>query len=209
MHKYLIAFFSLALLLIGLLPAAAQSSSTGITEPRARSGAPVTVTFKNIPPDEIGIVNGTYTVNRSDGTIAVPYLNAPVRVVGKTAREIENLLRSLYISQQIFSQPIIAVSVFAQEEQAEMLRRYIEISGYVAAKKNLVYREGITLSEAILECGDITDYGSRYIQVTRGGKTQRYDYFSAKDRAVQLHPKDKVYVPARGAFESRPRQILP
>ncbi len=201
---------SISLLLLSLflllcsVPAGAQGP-----EPRARAGSSVTVTFKNIPAEDTGTVSGEYNINRVDGTIAMPYLEAPVRVAGKTQREIETLLRSLYVSQKIYSQPIVSVLVVSQDDLAEMRKRYIEVSGYVGSKQNLPYREGITLSEAILACGDITDYGSRHIQVTRNGRTQTYDYFSARDRSIELHPKDKVYVRARGAFETRPRSIGP
>ncbi len=199
-HLFLLLLGAVMFLLAS--PAEAQGP-----EPRARVGSSVTVTFKNIPAEDVANVNGDYNINRADGTIAMPYLESPVRVAGKTQREIENLLRSLYVSQKIYSQPIISVQVMAQADLEEMRKRYIEVSGYVTSKKNLPYREGITLSEAILECGDITDYGSRYIQVTRNGRTQTYDYFSARDRGIELHPKDKVYVRARGAFESRPSRI--
>ncbi len=199
-------FFLLASVLMFLLSSPAGAQAAG-TEPRAREGSTVTVTFKNIPAEDAGTVNGDYTVNRADGTIAMPYLSSPVRVAGKTSRDIENMLRGLYVNQQIYSQPIISVSVLSTAEIEEMRKRYIEVSGYVAQKKNLPYRDGITLSEAILDCGDITDYGSRYIQVTRNGRVQTYDYFSARDRSIKLHPQDKVYVRSRGAFESRPRSI--
>ncbi len=201
--KYFYLLASLVMFLLSF-PAGAQGPGA---EPRAREGSTVTVTFKNIPADDSGNVNGTYTVNRADGTISMPYLTSPLRVAGKTSRDIENLLRGLYVNQQIYSQPIVSVSVVDDAELAEMRKRYIEVSGYVASKKNLPYRDGITLSEAILDCGDITDYGSRYIQVTRGGRVQTYDYFSARDRSIKLHPKDKIYVRARGAFEARPSSI--
>ncbi len=204
MMKHAILLLLSLLVLFLASPAGAQGP-----EPRARIGSSVTVTFKNIPAEDVGVVNGEYNIDRADGTIALPYLSSPVKVAGKTQREIENLLRTLYVSQKIYSQPIVSVQVLDQEALNDIRKRYIEVSGYVQAKKNLPYREGITLSEAILECGDITDYGSRYIQVTRNGKTQTYDYFSARDRAIELHPKDKIYVKARGAFETRPKQIGP
>ncbi len=199
-------FFLLASLVMFLLASPSQGQGAGV-EPRAREGSTVTITFKNIPAEDTGNVNGEYQVSRADGTISMPYLSSPVRVAGKTSRDIENLLRGLYISQQIYSQPIVSVSVASAAEIEEMRKRYIEVSGYVGSKKNLPYRDGITLSEAILDCGDITDYGSRYIQVTRNGRVQTYDYFSARDRAIKLHPQDKIYVRARGAFEARPKSI--
>ncbi len=198
--------FLLASLVMFLMTFRAEAQSAGV-EPRARAGSSVTITFKNIPSEDAGNVNGEYAVNRADGTISLPYLESPVRVAGKTSRDIENLLRGLYVNQKIYSQPIVSVSVASQAEIEEMRKRYIEVSGFVGSKRNLVYRDGITLSEAILDCGDISDYGSRYIQVTRNGRVQTYDYFSARDRSIKLHPQDKVYVKARGAFETRPSQI--
>ncbi len=206
MNRKLNFLLSCLLLALGLLPLHAQDS---YTEARARSNANVRVTFKNIPSEDAGAVNGEYPVNSSDGTIAMPYLEAPVRVVGKTGRQIANLLKELYVSQKIYSQPIIEVQVASEAEIQSYQQRYIEVAGFVGAKKNLPYRPGITLSEAILECGDITDYGSRYIQVTRKGQTRTYDYFSQRDRDIELHPKDKIYVKSRGAFERRPDSIGP
>ncbi len=206
MNKLFVVLLSCVLLALFSQPLHAQDAST---EARARAGADVTVVFKNIPPEDASSVNGSYPINHSDGTIALPYLESPVRVIGKTGREIANLLKSLYVSQKIYSQPIIEVKVAPDSEIQAYSQRFIEVSGYVGAKKNLPYRPGITLSEAILDCGDITDYGSRYIQVTRKGQTRTYDYFSARDRAIELHAKDKVYVKARGAFEGRPSSIGP
>ncbi len=201
--RYLFLLASLVMLFL----ASTADAQSPATEPRAREGSTVTITFKNIPPDDAPNVNGDYTVSRADGTISMPYLESPVRVAGKTSRDIENLLKNLYRSQQIYSQPIVAVSVVSTMELEEMRKRYIEVAGYVGKKGKVAYRDDITLSEAILESGDITDYGSRKIQVTRNGRVRIYDYFSARDRAIKLHPQDKIYVPARGAFESRPRTI--
>ena len=81
--------------------------------------------------------------------------------------------------------------------------------GGVAMKKNVLWRRGMTLLEAIVGAGDITDWGSRYVQVTRGGKTVTYDYFSIKDRAIPIQPNDRIFVPQRGIFEGRPAKLLP
>lgn len=178
-------------------------------EPRAVKGGKVTITLKNIPPEDVSNVNGSYSVNRGDGTISLPYLSERVHVAGKTAREVEEQVRALYVAQKIYSQPIVAASVGSQAEADELDVRYIQVTGYVAGKKNLRYRQGITLIQALLDCGDITDYGSRRIQVTRKGVTRTYDYFSARDRSIQLMPDDTIFVPARPAFERRPSKIGP
>lgn len=188
------------------LPMMAQQLSV---EPRAVKGGRVTLTFRNVPSEDAGNVNGAYTVNHGDGTISLPYLSDRVRVVGKTAREIEDHVRALYINQKIYAQPIVMAAVGSEHESNDLNQRYIQVTGNVAGKKNLLYRQGITLIQALLDCGDITDYGSRKIQVTRKGVTRTYDYFSARDRSIQLMPDDVIYVPTRPAFERRPSKIGP
>lgn len=193
------------LLCVLAVPVLAQDAAT---EPRASKGGTVVLQFKNIPPEDVNNVNGEYTVSREDGTISVPYLADRVKVAGKTARQVENMLRSMYLSQEIYSDPIVMANVGPKGE-APVDTRYIQIAGYVHSKRNLPYREGVTLIQALIECGDITDFGSRKIQVTRGKVTRTYDYFSARDRAIKLMPNDSVYVPRRPPFEGRPDKIGP
>ncbi len=187
------------------LPVFAQDAAT---EPRATKGGTIVLQFKNIPSEDVNNVNGEYTVSREDGTISVPYISGRVKVVGQTARQVENALRSMYLSQQIYSDPIIMANVGPKGE-TPVDTRYVQVAGYVREKRNLPYREGMTLIQALIECGDITDFGSRKIQVTRGKVTRMYDYFSARDRGIKLLPNDSVYVPRRPAFEGRPDKIGP
>ncbi|MGN0829191.1 MAG: polysaccharide biosynthesis/export family protein [Akkermansia sp.] len=203
MNNKMIQFLLLCALL--LVPGMAQDNTT---EPRAIKGGRIQVIVKNIPAEDTGNVNGEYSVNRGDGTISLPYLSKRIHVEGLTARDIESVVRSNYLSQQIYADPIVQIILGAKNE-IPVETRFIQVSGYVGKKSNLPYREGITLIEALLDAGDITDYGSRKIQITRGGVTRTYDYFSAKDRGIKLLPKDVIYVPRRPAFEGRPGSVGP
>lgn len=194
-------------LLIAVVMCPALFAQSEVTEPRINPGSHLQISFKNIPAEDATSVTGTYTVSRGDGTLNLPYLSSRVKVQGMTVRNAEAAIRSQYVAQKIYSDPIIQVTL--DNGEATVDTRYITVSGYVSAKKNLQYREGISLIEALLECGDITDYGSRYIQVTRGKVTRTYDYFSARDRAIKLQPNDSINVPRRGAFEPRPDKIGP
>ena len=200
--------FSIMMVLALLLCAAPLWAQNAATEPRVVPGAKVLLTFKNLPSGEAATVDGEYQVSRADGTVALPYLSARLKVVGKTARQVEDMVRSQYISQEIYSDPIVIARVGSRNE-TELDARFIQVAGHVGAKKNLPYREGITLFQALIECGDITDYGSRKIQVTRGTVTRVYDYFSARDRSIKLLPNDVIFVPRRPPFESRPRTVGP
>lgn len=195
----------LAFLALLIFPVMAQDAAT---EPRATKGSTVSVQFKNIPSEDTNTVSGDYAVSREDGTIAMPYLSGRVRVVGLTARQVENKLRALYLEQEIYSDPIVTATVGPKGE-SPIDARFVQVTGYVGSKKNLPYREGMTLIQALIECGDISDFGSRRIQVTRGKVTRTYDYFSARDRAIKLMPNDSIFVPRRPAFEGRPDTIGP
>lgn len=206
MKNRLLCLLLLCAAFVVLMPQAwAQDDST---EPRAVKGGRIQMIFKNIPAEDVANVSGEYAVNRGDGTLSLPYLSKRVHVEGMTARDIETVVRNQYLSQQIYSDPIVQVILGAKNE-VPVETRFVQVAGYVAKKSNLPYREGITLIEALLECGDITDYGSRKIQISRGGVTRTYDYFSTRDRSIKLLPKDVIFVPRRPAFEGRPDSVGP
>lgn len=188
-----------------LSQAVAQDDST---ESRAVKGGRIQLILKNIPAEDVSNVSGEYVVNRGDGTLTLPYLSKRIHVEGLTARDIESIVRNNYVSQEIYSDPIVQVFLGAKNE-VPVETRFVQVAGYVGKKSNLPYREGMTLIEALLDSGDITDYGSRKIQVTRGGVTRTYDYFSARDRSIKMLPKDVIFVPRRPAFEGRPNSVGP
>ncbi|MDO4221395.1 MAG: polysaccharide biosynthesis/export family protein [Akkermansia sp.] len=203
-------FYALIVALVATLAFATQAlAQNAASEPRAVKGGAVNIVFKNIPSEDAGNVNGKYTVNRGDGTIQLPYLSGRTAVLGKTARDIEGVIRSQYVAQKIYKDPIVQVTLGAGDQSAELDRRYVQVTGYVSSKKNLPYREGMTLIEVLLDCGDISDFGSRNIQITRKGVTRTYDYFSAKDRSIAIYPGDIIFVPRRSMFESRPSTVGP
>ena len=135
------------ILLLMAVPLLAQSAAT---EPRVIPGSKVLLTFKNLPSGEAATVDGEYQVSRADGTVALPYLSARLKVVGKTARQVEDMVRAQYISQEIYTDPIVIARVGSRNE-TELDARFIQVAGHVAAKKNLPYREGITLFQAFFQ----------------------------------------------------------
>lgn len=206
MNRFFIHVMVVGLAFLGALSqAVAQDDST---ESRAVKGGRIQLILKNIPAEDVSNVSGEYVVNRGDGTLTLPYLSKRVHVEGLTARDIESIVRNNYVSQEIYSDPIVQVFLGAKNE-VPVETRFVQVAGYVGKKSNLPYREGMTLIEALLDSGDITDYGSRKIQVTRGGVTRTYDYFSARDRSIKMLPKDVIFVPRRPAFEGRPNSVGP
>ena len=211
----LIKLLSLLLLSVFAMLFTVQNASAA-SEPTARRGAQIQITFRNIPAEDKPNVDGAYYVSQASGCITLPYIeNTPIKAEGKTASQLEVLIRKQYMDAKIYNRPIVSVQVASADEITERNKRYVQVSGFVARKQNLIYRQDLTLIQAILDCGDITDYGSRYIQVTRYDSrtgtthTQTYDYFSARDRSLRLQPNDVIFVKQRGAFEGRPKEVGP
>ena len=169
----------------------------------------IVIQVRGIPSDDAETISGMYLLD-GNGTIRLPQLppgQDVLRVVGKTARQIEDMLMNAYKKAELYTYPTFQVKV--QGSDVRLTEHIVLVSGSVAMKKNVLWRRGMTLLEAIVGAGDITDFGSRYVQVTRGGKTMTYDYFSITDRAIPIQPDDRVFVPQRGIFETRPSKLLP
>lgn len=117
------------------------------------------------------------------------------------------MLMAAYKKAELYTAPTFLVKV--QSSDARLTEHIVLVSGGVAMKKNVLWRRGMTLLEAIVGAGDITDWGSRYVQVTRGGKTVTYDYFSIKDRAIPIQPNDRIFVPQRGILKGARPNFFP
>ncbi|MEG0586366.1 MAG: polysaccharide biosynthesis/export family protein [Akkermansia sp.] len=171
----------------------------------------IKVTAKAIPEEDVGTVSSQYTVG-TDGTIRLPLLpsgQSTVRVAGLNSRQVEDALVRAYVNAKIYTSPTFLVQVDPNLSGVENSGMFVQVSGNVGAKKSVPYIRGITLLRAVLEAGDITDFGSRYVLVTRGGTTKTYDYFSVRDRALELKPNDQVFIKDRPMFEGRPNGLVP
>ncbi|MEG1260256.1 MAG: polysaccharide biosynthesis/export family protein, partial [Akkermansia sp.] len=171
----------------------------------------IKVTAKAIPEEDVDTVSSQYTVG-TDGTIRLPLLpsgQSTVRVAGLNSRQVEDALVRAYVNAKIYTSPTFLVQVDPNLSGVENSGMFVQVSGNVGAKKSVPYIRGITLLRAVLEAGDITDFGSRYVLVTRGGTTKTYDYFSVRDRALELKPNDQVFIKDRPMFEGRPNGLVP
>lgn len=169
----------------------------------------IEIQVRGIPADDATAISGQYLLD-GNGTIRMPQLppgQDVLRVVGKTARQIEDMLMAAYKKAELYTSPTFLVKV--QSSDARLTEHIVLVSGGVAMKKNVLWRRGMTLLEAIVGAGDITDWGSRYVQVTRGGKTVTYDYFSIKDRAIPIQPNDRIFVPQRGILKGARQNFFP
>lgn len=168
----------------------------------------IEIVIKGVPPNDASMISGAYTL-AADGTIRLPMLPAEsqaVRVVGKSAREVEDALIKAYQKAEIYAAPTFVVKI----QTADAIKQLeVQVSGGVRASKRVPWTRDMTLVAAIADAGDLTDFGSRYITLTRNGKTQKYDYFCIRHRNIKLQPGDQIFVPQRGMFEARPAALIP
>lgn len=123
----------------------------------------IEIQVRGIPADDATAISGQYLLD-GNGTIRMPQLppgQDVLRVVGKTARQIEDMLMAAYKKAELYTAPTFLVKV--QSSDARLTEHIVLVSGGVAMKKNVLWRRGMTLLEAIVGAGDITDWGSRYV----------------------------------------------
>lgn len=145
-----------------------------------------------------------------DGTVEIPHLGR-IAVVGKTPRQIQEHIESLYIKQGIFKSPSVAVGIRDYRSQTV----YVMGPG-VKAPQQVTLRGSISVIDAISSAGWFSeDAGSEvYITRRRPGdppntalldrapdlKIPRKDIVEGRALSVKVGPGDTVYVPAADVF---------
>lgn len=169
----------------------------------------IEIQVRGIPADDATAISGQYLLD-GNGTIRMPQLppgQDVLRVVGKTARQIEDMLMAAYKKAELYTSPTFLVKV--QSSDARLTEHIVLVSGGVAMKKNVLWRRGMTLLEAIVGAGDITDWGSRYVQVTRGGKTVTYDYFPLRTGRFPSSPMTAFSFLSAGFLKGARQNFFP
>ena len=169
----------------------------------------IEIQVRGIPSDDATAISGQYLLD-GNGTIRMPQLppgQDVLRVVGKTARQIEDMLMAAYKKAELYTAPTFLVKV--QSSDARLTEHIVLVSGGVAMKKNVLWRRGMTLLEAIVGAGDITDWGSRYVQVTRGGKTVTYDIFPLKTGRFPSSPMTAFSFLSAGFLKGARQHFFP
>lgn len=146
------------------------------------------IQVRGIPADDATAISGQYLLD-GNGTIRMPQLppgHDVLRVVGKTARQIEDMLMAAYKKAELYTAPTFGEGAeFGRAADgahcAGERRRSHEEKRLVAARHDA----------SGSDCGRGRHYGLGfpYVQVTRGGKTVTYDTSSIKDRAIPIQPK--------------------
>src|SRR5271165_2825522 len=162
-----------------LVGSAFGQSSSGLS-----SGASVPMGGSNLPMMHIGPedliavqvydspeLTRTVRVN-ADGTIRMPMLKQKIKVDGMMPAEIETAIAKELQAEGILVEPVVTVSV------AEYLSRPISVAGEVRIPGSFQAQPNMTLLDAIIRAGGLTDEAGTDIIVTRtvkdpDGQTQQ------------------------------------
>jgi len=183
-------FFLLIALLSNEVGSIAQTGELPL-----KKGDRITISIGGIPDNEIAQIRNVYTVS-DDGTIPLLYIGN-VRAVGLKPSSLQRSIEQTYINQEIYTRPSVLVSIDGGESAATM--RTVMVSG--ANKPGAVpYRQGMTISQAIMTAGGPTPFGSmKKVKLIRAGRPATIHNLSsnAGDPSVdiQVQPDDQIIVP--------------
>lgn len=138
----------------------------------------------------------TSTIEFSDivdafGNITLPHLGE-FKVGQLTTSEAEKAIYDAYVAGGFFTSPQITLVCPNMIQPLEFF-----VTGAVAKRGSFPFRDGITLWQAIVAAGDVTDFAGRKVKLIRGGITETYDIRhikSGRSKDPHLLPMDIIEV---------------
>ncbi len=160
-----------------------------------KKGDRITISIGGIPDNEIAQIRNVYTIS-DDGTIPLLYIGS-VRAVGLKPSSLQKTIEQTYINQEIYTRPSVLVSIDGGEN--DPTKRSVVVAG-VNKPGSVAYRQGMTISQAIMTAGGPTPFGNmKKVKLIRSGKAPSVHNLSnnAGDPSVdiQVQPDDQIIVP--------------
>jgi polysaccharide export outer membrane protein len=162
---------------------------TGLTPTIVLKGGDLlTITYSDVPPP--GIPEARLRIGE-DGRITL-HLNVTVVAAGKTARQLEQEIRSEYVPKYY---NYLTVSVKTEE-------RFYYVGGEVKIGSRQIYAGEMTVLRAIDTAGGFTDFANRKnIELRRaGGQKFKVNWYNAIKNAkldLEVFPNDQIIVHKR------------
>lgn len=114
------------------------------------------------------------TINTSDTIDALGFVTLPIigdfRIDKMTTFEAEAAIRDAYVNGGIYNE--VNVRVLCPEM---IQHQRVFVTGSVRKIGPIIYRDGMKLQETIIEAGDLSNYASGAVIITRNGVSRTYD----------------------------------
>ena len=160
----------------GVAPQGGVSSSRPL---RQDDSVTVSVRAGGAAPLDIADIIDSY------GNITLPHVGE-FRVGQLTTSEAEKAIRAAYIANGFFTSPDVTLVCLNTIQDKQYF-----VTGAVAKKGSFEFRDGITLWQAIVAAGDVTDFAGSKVKLVRNGVAEKYDIRRIKTGKV----KDPLLVP--------------
>ena len=157
-----------------------------------RSGDSFDLRISGVPSDDQATISGNYTID-GQGYINLSYIGK-IKAGGRTASDIQSAVERMYVEQQIFTHPTIALNI-AQSA------RFVNVGGpgINGGGKRLPYTPDLTVLSAITAAGDFNEFAKQsQVNLIRGGKVTILDCKKLRrdpSKDIPVLPGDNIQVP--------------
>lgn len=163
------------------------------------AGDRIVVTLRGVNNEEQQKVSGEYTVG-ADGTVAMPFLELPVRARGLSTDRLARAVEAAYRNAGIYTTPSVEVTAAKEEPQAGAL---VSVGGQVGRAGRVPFQQGMTLLQAIDAAGGRNPFGGRNVMLFRSGRQYCLDFNKLTHKNVVLLAGDSLQVEQKGAVIDR------
>ncbi len=165
-------------------------------EPHLENGQSFILRLAGVPADDSVAISQTYTISDT-GTIKLLYLEE-MNIAGLRPSELARKVEETYKTAQIFTKPNVVVTL----GEASGVQRYSSILGQVKTPRTVGITPGITMIDAIAQCGGFTPFAdTRKVKLTRKGKATYHDLSQTTNKDnIKIQSNDIITVPVRRLF---------
>ena len=170
-----------------------------------RVGDILEISLKGVPAAEQAKVYSKLEV-RSSGVIRVPMVNIDIKAAGRKPEDVERSIEAVLKKSEIYRAPTISIHVHDKKAGEQEMKKMLSVGGHVRRNGRVLFRDGMTLMEAIQQAGGRDTFGSKTIHLTRkNNKGQsilyKYDITKAVYQTLRVYPNDVIHIPQKRPFE--------
>lgn len=129
-----------------------------------------------------------------EGNISLPIIGE-FKILGMTTADAERAIRQAYLDQKVYNN--CTVTVLCRAAQAAAEASY-SITGAIHKRGRYPLKAGMTLWQALIAAGDVSDFAGDKITITRSGVKKTFSYRRIKNGRIQdpvLYNGDIIEVP--------------
>jgi polysaccharide export outer membrane protein len=168
-------------------PATSAGAQGGVAT-ALRDGDVVDIRIANVPPEDVGQIDGSYTIDES-GMLNLPFIGM-LKAGGLPPSRVQTDIQNKYISDGIYTNPTVLVN-------PPVGARFISVGGAVRAPGRVPYTSDLTIMSTINAAGGASDFAGDLIRLTRSGKILKFSrkkLYKDPTKDIPIEPGDQIEV---------------